>query len=403
MQFLQKYLSYWPILTGSLFFFLLGLWLWSVSERAMEHSPKTLNWLGEYRRPGFPFRRERLPFRRICWPAMIGIAFAAALFQYLIRCNTIHCITARWMIPTLSRYDLVIFVLSALGAAAIYLCLHLLYESTFAAVWGALLFVLSPLESRGPVSMLAIILLLVLLYLRTEKAGFPGELLYLAAVACLCMTVSVCLPALWLVPMLIAVHLYKLFWSAKNNRIRTPMLLLALLAALLCWAVFGAAAIPVRILVLSGFSLTGTRAALSTLPVSDLFGHLKRALGIELLGLPRPGMLLNPLIDAPLLGLGLWGCVSAIGMIAKRRSVRGAAAVAAAAAIGLVWLISARYLLPVSFALLLGAMLKNADIGKRRGIASTFCWLGVLYDFVILAATWLLPMSGELLYRLLHV
>ncbi len=88
MQFLQKYLSYWPILTGSLFFFLLGLWLWIVSERAMEHSPKTLNWLGEYRRPGFPFRRERLPFRRICWPAMIGIAFAAALFQYLIRCNT---------------------------------------------------------------------------------------------------------------------------------------------------------------------------------------------------------------------------------------------------------------------------------------------------------------------------
>ena len=46
MQFLQKYLSYWPILTGSLFFFLLGLWLWIVSERAMEHSPKTLNWLG---------------------------------------------------------------------------------------------------------------------------------------------------------------------------------------------------------------------------------------------------------------------------------------------------------------------------------------------------------------------
>ena len=171
------YLSYWPILAASAVFFLLGLWLYVSGERAMERSAKALGWVADYRRPGFPFRRERLPFRKLRWTALICVILAAVAFQFFMRVNTWRIITQRWMIPTISAYDLSIFALAGLGAAAVYLCVHLLYESGFAAFWASLLFALSPAASRGPVSLIAVSLFLLLLYLRTDKPGFPGELL----------------------------------------------------------------------------------------------------------------------------------------------------------------------------------------------------------------------------------
>ena len=404
LQFLDKYLSYWPILAASALFLLLGLWLYLVSERAMERSPKTLDWVSDYRKPGFPFRRERLPFRKLCWAALICVVFIAVAFRFFLRFNTMHIITTRWPMPSLSRYDYVHFGLSGIGAAAVYLCLHLLYESSFAAFWGALLFAFSPASSHGPASLVAVSLFFLLLWLRTEKPGFPGELLYYGAVAALCAAISVCLPAVWLIPALIAVHLWKLFWSVRNNRLRIPYLLLCLLLALLWWALCLAAAAVFRCFVLSGFSLTLLELQLgSSVLLPLLLKWFLASIGGEFAKLPMLGLLVDPLLDAPLFGLGLWGCVSTIGMVGKRRSVRGGFGILAAAALALLWLISGRYLLSLAFALTLGAMLKNADLGDRRTLASVFCAVGICYDLLILCAAWLLPLTGELLMRVFYL
>ena len=397
------YLSYWPILAASAVFFLLGLWLYVSGERAMERSAKALGWVADYRRPGFPFRRERLPFRKLRWTALICVILAAVAFQFFMRVNTWRIITQRWMIPTISAYDLSIFALAGLGAAAVYLCVHLLYESGFAAFWASLLFALSPAASRGPVSLIAVSLFLLLLYLRTDKPGFPGELLYFGAVAVFCAALCVCLPAVWLLPVLAAVHLYKLFWNVRNNRLGLVKTLALVLIALLCWALCLFAAVISRFFVLCGFSTEFLRLTLTADRIPMLLEWFLAQIGNEFARLPRPGMLVAPLLDAPLLGLGLWGCVSAIGMLVKRRSVRGFAALASAAALILVWLVSARCLLPLAFALTLGALLKNADLGGRRTLASVFCGLGVCYDLLILCAAWLLPLKGELLSRLLRL
>lgn len=399
LQFLDKYLSYWPILAASALFLLLGLWLYLVSERAMERSPKTLDWVSDYRKPGFPFRRERLPFRKLRWAALICVVFLAVAFRFFLRFNTMHIITGRWPMPSLSPYDYVHFGLSGVGAAAVYLCLHLLYESGFAAFWGTLLFALSPASSHGPASLIAVSLFFLLLYLRTEKPGFPGELLYFCAVAALCAAVSVCLPAVWLIPALIAVHLWKLFWCVRNNQLRFPYLLLCLLLALIWWALCLAAAVVFRCFVLVGFSLSLLKLQLSVAELSLLLKWFLWNVRAEFVKIPMLGLLVDPLLDAPLLGLGLWGCVSAAGMVIKRRSVRGGFGILAAAALALLWLISGRYLLSLAFALTLGAMLKNADLGNRRTLASVFCAAGVCYDLLILCAAWLLPLTGELLMR----
>lgn len=403
MQFFDKYLSYWPVLSASVLFLLLGLWLWLVSERAMERSPKTLDWVKEYRSPGFPFRAARLPFGRWSWTGLILVVLAAAAFQLFLRANTMRAIFARWSFPTLDRYDLLMLVLAAVGGAGVYFCVHLLFQSSFAAFWSALLFSLSPLASHGVVSLLAVVLLLAILYLRADKPGLPGELLYLAAAALLCTAVSACGPAVWLVPALIALHLYKLVWQRREDRIGLAKLFLMLLLALLVWAVFAAVAFCANLFIQTGYSFTVLRGLLRPELLLPLFRGFLERVGSSLLRMPRPGLLLNPLMDAPLLGLGLWGLVSALCMLAKRRSVRGTAAFAVALALGLVWLLSAAYLLPLALALLFGAMLKNADVGKRRGLASCVCAVGVAWNFALVTAAWWLPLTGELFLRVLRL
>ena len=237
MRIFENYGSYWPVLVPAVCFLLLGLWLWLVSERAMEAAPKQLRWISEYRRPGFPFRAERMPFPPLRWPAVVAVALIAAAWQGLILLNTGFAIFHSWTALNPTRYTWMLMLVAALGTAAVYVLLQLLYESGFSAFLGALLFAISPTDSQGPTCLLAIALLLAVLYLRAEKPGFPAELRYLGAILALCLGLSVCAPMVWLIPALIAVHLYKLIWQLRNNRIGVGPAALSLAAALVCWIV----------------------------------------------------------------------------------------------------------------------------------------------------------------------
>ncbi|MBQ4302018.1 MAG: hypothetical protein II769_02790, partial [Oscillospiraceae bacterium] len=187
MRIFENYGSYWPVLVPAVCFLLLGLWLWLVSERAMEAAPKQLRWISEYRRPGFPFRAERMPFPPLRWPAVVAVALIAAAWQGLILLNTGFAIFHSWTALNPTRYTWMLMLVAALGTAAVYVLLQLLYESGFSAFLGALLFAISPTDSQGPTCLLAIALLLAVLYLRAEKPGFPAELRYLGAILALCL------------------------------------------------------------------------------------------------------------------------------------------------------------------------------------------------------------------------
>lgn len=401
MRIFENYGSYWPVLVPAVCFLLLGLWLWLVSERAMEAAPKQLRWISEYRRPGFPFRAERMPFPPLRWPAVVAVALIAAAWQGLILLNTGFAILHSWTALNPTRYTWMLMVVAALGTAAVYVLLQLLYESGFSAFLGALLFAISPTDSQGPTCLLAIALLLAVLYLRAEKPGFPAELRYLGAILAFCLGLSVCAPMVWLIPALIAVHLYKLIWQLRNNRIGVGPAALSLAAALVCWIVCLYGASVVRLFILTGGSVSALRKLISAAPSGAVFRSLRRAIGIEMTVTPGLGRLVDPLIDAPLSALGVWGAVSAAGMACKRRNPRAVLVLIVAALLGLVWLLSARWLLPLGLALTLGAMLRNAELGNKRVLAVIPVAIGALYDIWILLATWGLPLNAELTRRLL--
>ncbi|MBQ9373853.1 MAG: hypothetical protein IJU06_03500 [Oscillospiraceae bacterium] len=401
MRIFENYGSYWPVLVPAVCFLLLGLWLWLVSERAMEAAPKQLRWISEYRRPGFPFRAERMPFPPLRWPAVVAVALIAAAWQGLILLNTGFAILHSWTALNPTRYTWMLMLVAALGTAAVYVLLQLLYESGFSAFLGALLFAVSPTDSQGPTCLLAIALLLAALYLRAEKPGFPAELRYLGAILALCLGLSVCAPMVWLIPALIAVHLYKLIWQLRNNRIGVGPAALSLAAAPVCWIVCLYGASVVRLFILTGGSVSALRKLISAAPSGTVFRSLRRAVGIEMTVTPGLGRLVDPLIDAPLSALGVWGAVSAAGMACKRRNPRAVLVLIVAALLGLVWLLSARWLLPLGLALTLGAMLRNAELGNKRVLAVIPVAIGALYDIWILLATWGLPLNAELTRRLL--
>ena len=403
MRIFETYGSYWPVLVPAFCFLVLGFWLWLVSERAMEAAPKQLRWISEYRRPGYPFRAERMPFPPLRWPALVAVALIAAAWQGLILLNTGFAVLRTWTLLSPTRYTWILMLVAALGTAAVYVLLQILYESGFSAFLGAMLFALSPTDSQGPACLLAIALLLAVLYLRAEQPGFPAELRYLGAILALCLGLSVCAPMAWLIPALVAVHLYKLIWQLRNNRIGVGPAALSLAAALVCWIVCLYGASVVRLFVLTGGSVTALRKLISAAPSGAVFRSLRRAIRIEITVMPGLGRLVDPLIDAPLSALGFWGAVSAAGMACKRRNPRAVLVLIAAAVLGLVWLLSARWLLPLGLALTLGAMLRNAELGSKRVLAVIPVAIGAVYDLWILLAVWGLPLNAELTRRLLCI
>lgn len=398
----KKYLLFWPVLAAGALFLLLGMVLFLISETAMERAPKDADWVRRYRKPGFSCRRALLPAGKASLPALILLPIFAVAFRLAIRLNTIYYMTRRFAVPELSTYYIVLILLSAIGAVAVYFSLNLLYDSPFAAFWGAMLFAGSPLMSHGVVSLLACVFLLILLYLRADRPGFPTELLYLSAALLFGLVISVCPPAVWLGPVLVIVHLYKLIWQVRQGKLTVFGTVLALCVAAVCWLIFAVVSTAARFFVLSGFSTALLRQLIK--PIWFRFACKQMLFDTRrfLFTMPRPGLLVNPLVDAPLFGLGLWGVVSAACMIGKRRSVRGWIALIAFAAVSLTWLLSARYLLPLGLAITVGAMLKNADLGGKKLSAALIVGTGLIYDCAILAATWALPLYIDLVCRILR-
>lgn len=400
MQLFDKILIYWPVLAASLLFLLLGLFWHLRSARAMELSPKPISWVRNYRSPGNSYRRELLGSPRPAWFLLLGLCAGLALLALFQVVRTSMVAYAAPFTLLRLRYGVFSCLLYFLGALAVFFLLELLFDSGYTALLGALLFAASPVRGHGECCLLAMLLLLLLLWLRAEKPSLPAELLYFGA--CLMMAPILALrPALvWLLPLLLCFHWYKLLRQRREGQLSGGGLALRLLLALLVWALtFLLAVLLLRFLNL-GFQLRAFRALLRPELLLASARSLLQQLLVSFLKLPTRGMTLNLFLDAPLLGFGFWGCFAAWTMARARRSVRGSFPLIILGALLGLWLLTGRYALNLGLILSCGCILKNTDLGKRRALGLVMVLLGLCWYIAIQFAAWSLPLPAGLLERL---
>ncbi len=392
MQLFDTLRSCWPVAVASLVFLLLGLWWRFYEARAMEQCTKSYTWVRQYRTGGFPFQRKLMgsPELRV-WALLAALAAAAAFFCGRQLCTALQPLYAARVAPFAGLDWLLPLCLCVQGAGAVYSLLTLLFDSPWVSLPGALLFAAAAVRSDGSNALLALSLLCVLLYLRAGKPGFPSEFLYLASILALALAFSAQPAMLWLVPCFVVVHWYKLLHQLRGRRFSVPKLLAAVAASLAVWALAALLASMLR----PFLGESGKTPLLSfSLILSGLGTLVQEAL--HSFSFPTVYGTVDLLVDAPLLGFGVWGCCSAWVLAWKRRDARGYFVLAVLAAQVLLWLVTWRCVPILGLTLSTACILRDANLGKKRlstllPILDGLAW----YLFVHIAA-WSLPLGAAL-------
>ena len=396
MQLFDELRPYWPVVAASLLFCILGL-LWRIlAARAMERSPKSIEWVRRYRTGGFPFRQKLMGTPKLRLWALLAVLLAACALAFGRLANVGFIRAGGFGSLELGKDWILTLSLSALGGAAVYCLLTVLFEGLWVALPGALLFAASAANCHGENSLLALSLLLLLLYLRAGKPGFPAELLYLGSILALAPAIALRPAFLWLLPCWPPVHWYKLIHQLRSRRLPGMKLLLALVFGLLTLALsYGLAAILHPVLAKGGYLFPFDFS--KVLPaLRDL---LREAAGsFYYPSLPAAADLM---VDAPLLGFGIWGCCSAWILARKRRDARGYFVLTVLAAQLLLWFSTWRCVPTLGLTLSAACILRDANLGKQRFFPLLMTLAGIAWYIFIHTAAWALPLSGLLRERLI--
>lgn len=400
MQFIDKYLPYWPVLASALLFLCLGLWWRLTASRAMELAPKPVGWVKNYRSGGFPPQRALPAHPRFRWWAFLLVLLVSGAFGIgkLLNTGLIYQIDPKSILY--SRYGLLLILLRTLGGGAVYCLLLTLFDSGWVALPGSLLFAASASRGHAEGCFLAFALLFLLLWLRAEKPGFPAELLYWAAILALAPVLAMRPYMVWLLPCFVLVHWYKLNYLRRNRQLSGGKLLLSLLAALAVWALVGVLAVLLLRFLMWGFRLSALKGLTSFSGFRRACVVFLRTARAGLLKLPTRGMTLDLLVDAPLFGFGLWGCCSAWTLARQRRDARGVIVLLSLAVLLAAWLLTGHYLLTLGLTLSTACILRDADLGKKRLGTVLLTLAGVLWYALIQIAAWYLPLTAGLAERL---
>lgn len=399
MNLLKEYGDYWPVFVGSLLFGTLGLWFCRAALNASELMPKPLDWVRNYRSGGYPFSKDRLGSLRL-QPAFMVLLFASLGFAFYA-----SYMVARFLYPDLqpsflSYYNIFSALLRIVGGGAVYLLLQLLLHSPRAALPGALLFAASSVRGHSDACLLALCLLPLLLYLPAQPGKLRGELLYL--LACLLFAPLLALrPAMiWLLVWFPAVHWYKLGRMQREGQLSRGRLLGFAVAALSVWGIALLLTVLLRCFLLTGFRmkplLLWLRPGTFRVFVRNWFSTLQATA----LRTPTRGMVLELLLDAPLLGYGFWGCRSAWRPGLRRRTGPDILILVILAALILCWLLCGVYLLTLPLTLCTACILRDADLGQKRWICVVSAAAGVCWYLIIQYAASALPLTAGLLERI---
>ena len=400
MQLLERYSNFWPVIAGTLVFLALSWWLYARGEHAMEHSAKDLGWIRAYRKEGWPLRSEVLSFRTPRWWVLLLLGLFAAAVALVYRAVSGQIYLEDYAALLQTRYTVLSTLLAALGAVAAACLLQTLFDETLVTVLGSLLFSVSSLCSHPALCLLTGSVWLLVLYLRREEPALKGELLYWGALLLFVLTLSIQPQNFWLVLAFFALHLYKNIWLLQNNRQSAGLLWgklgLALVAVCLCLV----AGVVWRFVMVQNFS---PRLLLKVLRPKLLRVALRSTWSMAKAGFAQKLMrsrLLYPMMDAPLLGLGFFGAISALRMVLRRRNVRGAVALTVLGLLALAWLLNGKYLVTLGLLLTGGCLLKNCVVGKKTQMAVILGALGVVWYLAMYILAPVLPLADVLILRL---
>ena len=393
MQVSDALRAFWPVFAAGPLFLGLGFWWRFHAAAAMEKSPKPYSWVRQYRTGGFPFLKKWMGSPKLhVWALLCVMAAAGGLFVARLACmgsagsgegGSLFAGTG-WILP---------LCMCVMGTGAVYCLLCILFDRLWVSLPAALLFAAAAIRSDGANAMLAVSLLLLLLYLRTERSGFTGELLYLAAILAFAPAVALQPAYLWLLPCFPPVHCRKLLHQLRSRKLSGTGMILFPLLGLALFALCAALGAVLRPLLTGEKPLSEAAALIPAL--RDLAWE-----ALNCFSFPTLAGAVDLLIDAPLLGFGFWGCCSAWILARKRRNIRGSTALAVLAVQLLLWLLTWRCVPILGLTLTTACVLRDADLGGKR-LTALLCPLAglVWYCFIHLAA-WLLPLSAELLERL---
>ncbi len=400
MQLIDNYLPYWPVIAASALFLVFGLWWRLAAARAMEKAPKNAGWVKKYRSGGFPLKRAlpEAPKLRI-WALLLVLVIAGAFAAgSLVNAGILYLQRPYLFFP--SRYATLMILLYMAGAGAVYFLLNLLFDSGWVSLPGALLFAASAARGHGEGCILVVSLLFLLLYLRAEKPGFPAELLYLCAVLALAPMLALRPGLVWLCLCFPLAHWYKLRFQRRERKLSGGSLALALLTALLAWALCFVLAVALQRFLWTGFHLFAFRGLTQPKRFLRVCLNFIQSVRSAWFRVPTPGMTVDLMVDAPLFGFGFWGICAAWRLAKKRRDARGVFVLLVMAALLVVWLLSGCYVLSLALSLTAACALREADLGKKRWSVVVLTAAAILWSVGIQIAAWYIPLTPGLVERL---
>lgn len=396
MQLLSRYSDYWIVFVGGALFLALGLWWRVTASRAFELVPKPLDWVRNYRSGTDFFHKEPVddtPHRKAPFYLTLLAALLFAAF---------HLLTASRL--TLaefgSRYAILFSLLRFIGTGAVYLLVHRFLGSAWVAMPAALLFAASPVRGSSDTCFLAGSLLLLLCYLQAKKPGFSAEWLYFASCLTFAFALSLRPALIWLVICFPLVHWYKLGNLLRRGQLTGRSLLWYLLAAAGIWILTGILSTLLFFFRIAGFQLSALTKLMRVSSLRSAFRLFASMIRNSFFSVPTRGMVLELLLDAPLLGFGFWGCFSAWKLGKLRRNASGIAVLVVLVVLTAAWLLTGRYLLTLGLTLCTACMLREADLGKKRWICISVAVVGLCWYCFIQIAAWNLPLTEGLLERL---
>lgn len=396
----SNYLPYLPVIVAALVFAVIGAICFVGSQRAFEHSRKNLSWIRRHGAGGYPFARNAFPDKPADWLGVFGVAVFALVVSMIYYALRAHYYGTGWLSGLFSVGTLVAVAFCVAGAVALYYLLQRLFGSTLVSAGGSLLFAASVVGSHAAAAMLAVALLLLVLWLTAKREKpFPAELLYYGAQLLLCLTLALRPQLLPFVLLFAGLHLYRHIYQLRRDEETPGMLALAIVLAALVWLLGVLLFTIARSTLYYGMSFA--MVAEHLLP--DFFGYMGRLLAGGLRLTVRPllrSRVLQPMMDAPLLGLGGFGVISAIVLYLRRKDPRSVLVLLIAFTAVLVWTLSDCSVLSLALALSAGLLFSNYERGGKRWPVVCVCVLGVLYYLALLALSFILPLSTAILERI---
>lgn len=392
MNIIQKYSAYLPILIGAAAFFVLALVFWLASRRALKNSMGGTNWVSEYRTSGFDFTHERLTKQRHDWLCLFGVVVFTLIFSAAVCVMRSNFEAGSWMQRFFRVKTACSLVIYAAGSFCVcWLLMDMLRDNTL-AVCGGILSALSFVGSHTAMSLAMISLLLLLRWFVTDDDApmFPNLLLLLASDVLLALAVSRLNGLLWLLLGYLAVYLIKgLRRAGERKGKRWELVVIPIICAVLFAVSFYAAKI-------AGLVAAGA-VRLSkigdVLPPVTMLRLIRRLFLSPLASAVAPlqrSLLLYPLLDAPILMLGIFGVLVCVRTASDRHEPAALASVLLMAALTLAWLLGRQYCLLPGLLLCSMCLLRRFTAADRKAPVVVYTVLSAAYYLAIYVLTYLL-------------